>query len=107
MNAKLVELFTNLIPFAVILGIGLIVSWIFFYLRKRDIFGGFIGGTVIAILGALLGIYADKFILDYIIKGLQFLVYHFNVNIIAGFIGAYIAVYITNKLNHDKKRDRY
>ncbi|MFW5807630.1 MAG: hypothetical protein ACOCWH_01105 [Spirochaetota bacterium] len=107
MSTKLLELLTSLIPFAVILFIGLIVSWIFYFIRKRDIFGGFVGGTVIAILGALLGIYADKFILDYVIKALQFLVYHFNVNIIASFIGAYIAVYITNKLNHDKKRDRF
>lgn len=107
MSTKLIELLTNLIPFAIILGIGIVVSWIFYYIRKRDIFGGFVGGTVIAILGALLGIYTDKFILDYVIKILQYLVYQFNVNIIAGFIGAYIAVYITNKLNHDKKRDRF
>jgi len=26
------------------IGLGAIVSWIFFYLKRRDLFGGYIGG---------------------------------------------------------------
>ncbi|MDA3900960.1 MAG: hypothetical protein PF637_10625 [Spirochaetes bacterium] len=104
---KVTELMTNLIPFAILLGIGAIVSTLFYYVKKRDLFGGFAGGMVIAIGGALLGIFLDKFFLEYIIIALNFLVYRFNVDIIAGFLGAYAAVYVMNKLNHDKKRDRY
>ncbi|HRX16939.1 MAG: hypothetical protein JXK07_03240 [Spirochaetes bacterium] len=104
---KLTELMTNLVPFAILLCIGAAVSALFYYVKKRDLFGGFAGGMVIAIAGALLGIFLDKFLLEYIIIVLKFLVYQFNVDIIAGFIGAYGAVYMMNKLNHDKKRDRY
>lgn len=107
MSGKLLELLTSLIPSGIIILTGAVVSAIFFYLRKRDLFGGFIGGMIIAILGAVLGIYMDKFLLDYIIIALKFLVYRFNVDIIAAFLGAYIAVYIMNKLNHDKRRDKY
>jgi len=38
---------------------------------------------------------------------LEFLVYETGVNIIAGFISAYIAVYIMNRLGHDKERKPY
>jgi len=34
-------------------------------------------------------------------------VYDTGVNIIAAFIGGYVAVYIMNKLNHNKERKRY
>ena len=38
---------------------------------------------------------------------LKFLVYDLQIDIIAGFLGAFCAVYIMNKLNHDKTRKKY
>lgn len=104
---KVTELMSGLIPFAILLVTSAIVSGIFYFIKRRDLFGGFIGGIVIAICGALLGIFIGEFLLDYIIIALKFLVSEFNINIIAAFLGAYIAVSIMNKLNHNKKRDKY
>lgn len=108
MKEKMIELAFNLLPFAVILLTGGIVSAIFFYIKKRDLFGGFIGGTVIGILGAVLGAYVlDRLLLDITRKALIFLVYQTKVDIIAAFLGAWIAVYIMNRVNHDKKREKF
>jgi len=108
MKEKLLELGFNLLPFAVILLTGGVVSAIFFYFKKRDLFGGFIGGMVIGILGAVLGAYVlDRLLLDITRKVLNFLVYETKIDIIAAFIGAWIAVYIMNRVNHDKKREKF
>ncbi len=50
---------------------------------------------------------ADKLFLDITIKVLSFLVYDTGVNIIAGLIGGYAAVYIMNRLGHNKERKKY
>jgi uncharacterized membrane protein YeaQ/YmgE (transglycosylase-associated protein family) len=38
---------------------------------------------------------------------LEFLSMGIGVNVIAGFIGAYLALYIMNRLNHDRERKKY
>jgi uncharacterized membrane protein YeaQ/YmgE (transglycosylase-associated protein family) len=93
---------------AIYLALGATLSFIFYTIKKRDLFGGYIGGFVIGVIGALIG----GFILDYLfydisLKILEFLTRGAGVNVIAGFIGAYIALYIMNKLNHDKERKKY
>ncbi len=40
---------------ALFLSIGAAVAAIFYYLKSRDLFGGFIGGTVVGVIGALIG----------------------------------------------------
>lgn len=98
----------KLLAIAIYIAMGALVSWIFYSLKRRDLFGGFIGGMVIGVIGALIGGFIlDKLLLDITIKILRFLVYDTGVNIIAAFIGGYAAVYIMNKLNHDKERKRY
>jgi len=93
---------------AIYLSLGALVSLIYYYIRNKDLFGGYIGGLVVGVIGALIG----GFILDYIfydiaVRVLEFLSRGAGVNVIAGFIGAYIALYIMNKLNHDKERKKY
>ena len=70
--------------------------------------GGYIGGMVVGVIGALIGGFIlDKLLLETMIRVLSYLVYESGVNIIAGFIGGYIAVYIMNRLTHDKERKKY
>jgi len=93
---------------AIFLALGALVSFIFYSLRRRDLFGGYIGGLVVGFIGAIIGGY----LLDYLFYNisvilLEFLSRGIGVNVIAGFIGAYVALYIMNKLNHNKERKKY
>ncbi|HPS57810.1 MAG TPA: hypothetical protein PK514_06855 [Spirochaetota bacterium] len=90
------------------LGTGACVAFIFYNLKKRDLFGGYIGGLVVGVIGALIGGY----ILDYIFYDMMVLILDFlsrgsGVNIIAGFLGAYGALYVMNRLNHNRSRKKY
>ena len=108
MSEELISFLMKFLAVAIYLGLGALVSWILYYLKRRDLFGGFIGGMVVGVIGALIGGFIlDKLLLDITINVLSFLVYESGVNIIAGFIGGYIAVYIMNRLTHDKERKKY
>jgi uncharacterized membrane protein YeaQ/YmgE (transglycosylase-associated protein family) len=90
------------------LGIGAVISWIYYYMKRRDLFGGFIGGLVVAVIGAIIGGFIlDKLLLDITVQILNFLARDTGVNIIFGFIGGYAAVYVMNRLNHDRERKKY
>lgn len=98
----------SLISMGVLIFLGAFISWIFYYLKKRDLFGGFIGGMVVGVIGAIIGaLLIDKFFAEYIAVVLKFLTEGAGINVLAGFLGAYIAVWIMNKLNHDKERKKY
>jgi len=90
------------------LALGALVSFIYYNMKKKDLFGGYIGGLVVGVIGALIG----GFILDYLLYDITVIILEFlsrgaGVNVIAGFIGAYTALYIMNRLNHDKDRTKY
>lgn len=92
----------------VYIGIGALVAFIFYSLKRRDLFGGYIGGLVVGVIGALIGgLLLDKLFYDITVTILDYLSRGAGVNIIAGFIGAYIALYIMNRLNHDRARRKY
>ncbi len=93
---------------AIFLGLGAIVSFIFYTLKRRDLFGGYIGGLVVGFIGAIIGGY----VLDYMFYNITALILEFlsrgiGVNVIAGFIGAYTALFIMDKLNHDRQRKKF
>jgi uncharacterized membrane protein YeaQ/YmgE (transglycosylase-associated protein family) len=93
---------------AIFLALGALVSFIFYSLQRRDLFGGYIGGLVVGFIGAIIGGY----LLDYLFYNisvilLEFLSRGIGVNVIAGFIGAYVALCVMNKLNHNKERKKY
>jgi uncharacterized membrane protein YeaQ/YmgE (transglycosylase-associated protein family) len=98
-----------ILKLVVILGIGALLSWIYYSLRKRDLFGGFIGGMVVAVIGAIIGnALGTQVLMPYIEKVIKFLVYNpSNVDVISSIFGAWGAVYIMNRLNHDKTRKKY
>ncbi len=79
-------------------------SFFYFYLKKEIPFG-FLGGFVFSLLGSILGVYLLGEVLKHTIIFLMNKIG--NVNIIAGLIGAYIFMYIYNKINHDKQKKVY
>ena len=90
------------------LGLGALVAAYFYHLKRRDLFGGYIGGFVVGVIGALIGGFIiDMIFNDIVTKILLFLSEKAGVNLIAGFIGAYGALYIMNRLNHNKERKKY
>lgn len=108
MSDEVISFLMKLLAIALYLGLGAIVAWIYYYLKRRDLLGGYIGGLVVGVIGALIGGFIlDRLLLNITIKILSFLVYTTGVNIIAGFIGGYIALYIMNRLNHNKERKKY
>ncbi len=81
-----------------------ILSWFFYYWRRRDILGGYVGGLIVGLFGSIIGTFLlGNFLqttVDILQKGLKIS----NVNLLASFIGGYTALYIFNKINHDKER---
>ena len=108
MSDDLFSFLMKLLAIVIYLSLGAFVSWIFYSIKRRDLFGGYIGGLVVGVIGALIGGFIlDKLFLDIAVKVLSFLVYDTGVNIIAGLIGGFIAVYIMNRLGHNKERKKY
>jgi len=92
----------------IIIVIGAAIAAFFYYVKRRDLFGVFIGAFVVAFIGTLVGCFIiDILLYDITVKALEFLTKTAGVNIIAGIIGAYIALVIMNKLNKDKERTKY
>lgn len=91
-----------LLKYAILLGIAAVVSWYFYHYKKKDILGGFIGGMVVAILGAI--IFDLLFTFKFMKEVMTFLTTRTYVHIPAALLGAFLALYILNKINHDQER---
>jgi len=92
----------------IILVLGASVASIFYHMKRRELFGGYIGGFVVGVIGALIGGFIlDRLFYDLSVQILKFLAEGAGFNIIAGFFGAFLALYIMNRLNHDKERKKY
>ena len=90
------------------LGLGLLAAAYFYHIKRRDLFGGFIGGFVVGVIGALIGGFIIDMLFHERVKTiLLFLTEKAGVNLITGFIGAYAALYVMNRLNHNKERKKY
>lgn len=79
------------------------ISWIFYFVYKKELLGGFIGGFIVAIAGSILGSLFGpyiKVITLFLLNGM----YISHVNVIAALISGYLAVFVFNKINHDKQR---
>lgn len=108
MAENLLEFLNVVKAIAIFLGLGAIVSFIFYNIKKRDLFGGYIGGLVVGFIGAIIGgLILDRLFFNITVVILDFLSQKIGVNMIAGFIGAYAALYIMNRLNHDRERKKY
>ncbi|GBF50145.1 hypothetical protein LPTSP4_16690 [Leptospira ryugenii] len=83
-------------------------AYYFYYYKRRDLLGKFWGSTLVAGIGALI-VFAtlQTYIRDIImwlmspkIGSTQLS----NVNLVAIFLGGFIALYIMNRINHNKER---
>jgi len=88
-----------------ILGAG--VSWFYFYFKRLDLIGGFIGGFIVALIGGILGTFILQkplnVVIDFLQNGLKFS----NVNLIAAIIGAVLAIWLFSQLNQGRIRKEY
>lgn len=96
------SLLMYILQYGILLAIAAIVSWYFYYYRRRELLGRFIGGMVVAVLGAI--IFDLLFTFPFMKVVMEFLTTRTYVHIPAAFLGAYLAVYVLNKINHDQER---
>lgn len=99
--------FKYLIDFLVYIALGAAISWFFFYLRRLDLFGGFLGGAVVALIGAILGGFLLRGPLKIVIDALQDGLYVSNVHLIAALTGGVVSVLLLSKINNGRKRKEY
>lgn len=95
------------IDFLVYIALGAMISWFFFYLRRLDLFGGFLGGAVVALIGAILGAFLLQKPLNIVIDALQGGLGVSNVNVIAALVGGVVSVLLLSKINNGRKRKEY
>ncbi|MBV6494739.1 MAG: hypothetical protein LDLANPLL_02776 [Turneriella sp.] len=91
----------------VYLALAAALSWLFFYLRRFDLLGGFLGGVLVALIGSILGAFLFSMPLKYAIDKLQNGFGVFNVNIIAAIIGGLSSLWLLTKINNERKRKDY
>lgn len=96
-----------LIDFLVYLALGAVISWFFFYFRRLDLFGGFVGGAVVALIGAILGTFLLQRPLKIVIDALQEGLHISNVNILAALVGGTASVMLLSKINNGRQRKDY
>ena len=82
--------------------LGLFLSWIFYYIKRKDLLGGFAGGLVIGMIGSVLGVLVLSDIVKKIIDIMQSMIG--NVDVLTGLLTGYLALFIYNKINHDRTR---
>jgi len=99
--------FKYIIDFLVYVALGTLISWFFYHLRRLDLFGGFLGAAVVALIGAILGAFLLQKPLNFIIDALQDGLHISNVNIIAALIGGAVSVILLSKINGGRKRKEY
>lgn len=104
MSPEFLNFLQAVIAIGIVIAIGALVSIFFYVIKRRELFGGFIGGMVIGVVGALIGGYLLNEITLFVI---DFLTKNEYVNAISGFIGAYAAVFIMNRLNHNRERKKF
>lgn len=93
------------IDLSVYLLVGAVMAWLFYYSLRKALLGGFTGGLVVGVIGAILGAFLLSGIVSAVIKFLQDGLSFSTVNVIAALLGAYLSIYIFNKINHDRQRD--
>lgn len=90
---------------------GLVAAYFYYIHRRRDMLGGFWGAAVIGTIGAVLVVKLATIFDHWFYRLIVFLMQPkwddttiFRVNLIAAAAGAFIFLYILNRINHDKER---
>ena len=102
------EPWTILIDIIFIVTVASVIAWYFYSKEKRYIIGNFIGAAIIAFTGSIIMYSLFQNIVRDVLMWLmspKIGTYQLsNVNLIAAFLGAYLAVYIVTQLDYKKKR---
>jgi len=80
-----------------------LISWYFWSYKRRDLFGGYLFGVIVAFIGALICQSLLGEVFEIVIKKLMIPGF-VKFNFIAALTGAFVMVYILNKINNDKIR---
>lgn len=89
---------------------GLAAAWFFYYNQRRDLLGGFWGAVVVGVVGAVLIHSVLSLSHNWFGRLVQWLMkpeigeFHVRVNMLAAMAGAFLFVFILNRINHDKER---
>ena len=90
---------------------GLVAAYIYYVRKRRDLLGGFWGAAAIGTIGAVLIVKLATIFDHWFYRLVVFLMQPkwsdttiFRVNLIAAVAGAFIFLYILNRINHDKER---
>jgi len=99
---------TIIVDIAFFGGISGLFAWYFYVYMRKDLLGKFWGAALVAGIGALIIFSTLQTVIREVIVWLMSprigSVQLSNVNLIAISIGAYLALYIMNQINHNKER---
>jgi hypothetical protein len=99
---------TVLVDMFFIVALSMGVAWYYYFYQKNNILGGFLGATLFATIGSILMFtFFQKFIRDIIMWFMSpklGAIQISNVNLIVVSIGAFLALYIVQKIQFRNKR---
>lgn len=89
---------------------GLAAAWFYYHYQRRELLGGFWGAVVIGVVGAVLLHSVLSLFNNWFARLLNWLMkpelggFHVRVNMLAAMAGAFLFVFILNRINHNKER---
>ncbi len=99
---------TTILDVLFVIGISGGLSWYYYYYKRKDLLGGFWGALVVALLGSLIILSLLQDFIRSVVLWLvspKFGIYQIsNVNLLAVLLGGLLALYIMNRINHNKER---
>ncbi len=101
---------TIIMDFLFFVGASALVAWYYFFYLRKDLLGGFWGAMLVACVGALIVFALLQNVIRDVIMWLMSpkigSTQLSHVNLIAIFLGAFFALYIMNRINHNRERGR-
>ena len=88
---------------------GGLASWYYYHRKRKELLGGFWGGAAVGVLGAIIITFVSH---TWFIELLNWMMHpkkifggiQLRVNLLTAGAGAFLFVYIMNRINHDKVR---
>ncbi|MDH5656535.1 MAG: hypothetical protein OEZ34_11535 [Spirochaetia bacterium] len=106
----MMEIFERLLDLVIYILAGVSASYFYYFRKKRDLLFGFWGGVAVGTIGAIM-ISMIAALEGWFIEVVTWLMKPkfgndliFRVNLIAAVFGAFLFLYILNRINHDKER---
>lgn len=99
---------TKLVDGFFFLGSSALLAWYFYYYQRKDLLGKFWGALVVASIGSLIVLSTSQMVIYETIMWLMSPkignTQLSNLNLIVLFLGGYLALYVMNRINHNKER---